>query len=133
MTKQQMTSYLAKALLLLIKTKPFHEITISELVNKSGIARATYYRHFTSKEEVLHSYLKDILNNYKEKYKADITHISRYKNIRRTFEYVYDYKEDLKGLYEANLGQIFLEEINNYIISGTDLTDEEQIKKISFL
>ena len=36
---------LTKALLSLLKKKKLHEITISELCNKAGLSRLSYYRN----------------------------------------------------------------------------------------
>ena len=44
---------LAKTLLELLKDKDFGEISIRELCNRAGVGRASFYRHYRSKEEVL--------------------------------------------------------------------------------
>lgn len=122
----------AQALFILLKNKSLNEITICELVNKAGIARASFYRNFKSKEEVIHFYLKDILNAYKDKYAADLAHIARYENIVKTFKYVLFHRFELECLFEAKLGQILLEEINAYIIIGSGLENEKSILKYPF-
>ena len=43
---------LTQALFELMNRKPFSEITVTELVNHAGVGRATYYRNYTSKEEI---------------------------------------------------------------------------------
>lgn len=48
---------LAITLFDLIKTKEFSDISISELVNKAGVGRASFYRKYTSKEDVLSQYI----------------------------------------------------------------------------
>ena len=44
---------LQKALVELMGEKPFDKITISELVLKSGVSRQSFYRNYSSKEEIL--------------------------------------------------------------------------------
>lgn len=123
---------IAKALFLLLKEKSLTDITIKELVIKAGVARASFYRNFKTKEAVIQFYLNQILNDYKAKYKADLAHIARYENILRTFKYILDYRLELESLFQANLGQMFLNAINEYIITGTDLKFEKQLNKYPF-
>jgi len=44
---------IARALTKLMEKKNFSDITVTEIVQTAGVARASYYRNFTSKEEVL--------------------------------------------------------------------------------
>lgn len=43
----------------LLKTKPFKEITILDIVKKAGVSRSAFYRNYQSKEEVLQSIVHD--------------------------------------------------------------------------
>ena len=40
-------------------------ITVSELTNEAGVSRMTYYRNYSSKDEILQSYLADIIESYR--------------------------------------------------------------------
>ena len=44
---------LQEALLSLIETKPFDRITVDDIVDKAGIGRSTFYRHFETKEALI--------------------------------------------------------------------------------
>lgn len=57
-----------EALFILMEKKPFSSITVTELINKAGVARATYYRNFNSKEDILRKYIHNILNEFKNEY-----------------------------------------------------------------
>lgn len=43
----------------LIEEKPFEEISVAELCNRAMIRRATFYRHFSNKEEYLAFYIRN--------------------------------------------------------------------------
>jgi AcrR family transcriptional regulator len=43
----------------LMNTKPFHEITIMDIVKKAGVSRSAFYRNYNSKQEVLQSIVHD--------------------------------------------------------------------------
>lgn len=51
------TETLGKALLELMKTKPIEKINADELTQLAGVGRASYFRNFRSKEEILTSYI----------------------------------------------------------------------------
>ena len=57
MGNEEMNRYvraqLLQALIDLVQKKPFSEITVSELAQRAGVARATFYRNYRVKEDVL--------------------------------------------------------------------------------
>lgn len=57
---------LADGLLSLLEQKPFREITIKELCAHSDIARRTFYRHFSSVEDVMAYVVSHIIENFKK-------------------------------------------------------------------
>ena len=57
---------LADGLLSLLTQKPFREITIKELCAHSDIARRTFYRHFSSVEDVMAYMVSHIIEKFKE-------------------------------------------------------------------
>ena len=51
------TKALGEALIELMKTEAIEKITVDELTGKAGIGRATYFRNFNGKEDILTSYI----------------------------------------------------------------------------
>lgn len=49
------------ALILLMKEKPFQKITIQEIIRRAGVGRSSYYRNYTTKEEILESRLDSLI------------------------------------------------------------------------
>lgn len=54
------------ALLELMKKKAFCDITITEIVQKAGVSRVSYYRNYYLKEDVLFSAMDKIASQWKE-------------------------------------------------------------------
>ena len=48
---------LTEALFILMRKKPFEEITITEISKLAGVSRISFYRNFDSKEDVLVKYI----------------------------------------------------------------------------
>lgn len=49
---------ISEALLRLLKTTPYTEITVQELADCAGVSRMAFYRNFDSKDEVIRYYLE---------------------------------------------------------------------------
>lgn len=121
------------ALLKLIYTKPLSAITISELCEKAGVSRMSFYRNYESKEEIFKKRLEEIFEEYRKdsdiQYRKDSESghergASAYKDIgifydekhmTHYLEYLLKYKEFMKGLVYCGFGNIFLEMINDYM------------------
>ena len=54
-------SWILEALMLLMEKGPYGKITVSDIISKAGIARQTFYRSYTDKDEVLMDYLRSSL------------------------------------------------------------------------
>ena len=50
---RQVKLKIARALTKLMDTKAFSDISVTDIITTAGVARASYYRNFHSKEEVL--------------------------------------------------------------------------------
>lgn len=94
---------IADATLDLMKRKPFEKITVDEISKTAGIGRATYFRHFSSKQDVL-TYkivraweVKSEERNMKERNRFDIA------NAKDFFEINYGLKDMLSAIYSAGL------------------------------
>ena len=51
---------IATALIELMKTKDYSSITITEIAKKSGMSRMTYYRNYSSKDDILVQYINSV-------------------------------------------------------------------------
>ncbi|MDR0685515.1 MAG: TetR/AcrR family transcriptional regulator [Spirochaetaceae bacterium] len=50
---QRTKGWIFEALMILMDEKPYDKITVSDIVEKAGIARQTFYRNFKDKNEVI--------------------------------------------------------------------------------
>lgn len=55
---------LTQALLLLMQSQPFAQINITQIVEKAGVSRVSFYRNFQSKDDVLLSYLNELAGEW---------------------------------------------------------------------
>lgn len=57
---------ITSALLRLITQRPLNEITITDIAKEAGVGRASFYRNFNSKEDILNQYLHRMLSDWYE-------------------------------------------------------------------
>ena len=60
--------WLIDALFQLMKKQPFQKISITEITDKAGVSRLTYYRNFTSKEEMILAYFDQEFDEFFKQY-----------------------------------------------------------------
>lgn len=56
--------HLTGAMFELLEEKNFAQISISELCDRAGVGRTSFYRNFTGKEDIVRRYLKTILSRW---------------------------------------------------------------------
>lgn len=100
---------IGRALTKLMDTKPFSDISVTEIVETAGVARASYYRNFNSKEEILIKSTDEVMETYKEKMAAFNGEIFGYDAILLIFRYFKTYKKFILSVYKAGLAYIYLE------------------------
>ena len=55
-------SWIFEAVMLLMDEKPYSKITVSDITEKAGIARQTFYYNYTDKDDVVFEYLTNTFN-----------------------------------------------------------------------
>lgn len=61
---KQSKSWMENALIELMKTYKYEEITIQQLTDQAGLSRRTFYRNYSSKDEILEDCFKKIWSEY---------------------------------------------------------------------
>jgi len=102
------------ALLHLMKQYPYQDITVKQIVYEAGIAHKTFYRNFSSKNDVLDAYINCIMNDY-------VNQLKELKNCKMPdildviFSFYQEYQAVLLLLYNNNLSHLLLNKWNTFI------------------
>ena len=64
MTSSEIDQKITDALFELIEEKDYESISITEIVNKAGLSRVTYYRHFKNKEDIVLRFFEITKNRF---------------------------------------------------------------------
>lgn len=112
---------ITEALFALMHHKPFADITVTEIIQEAGVARASYYRNYDSKEDVLAKLVEEVLFRFRDEADYDLTEYFTYGNVLRSFQYFALYGEYVLDLYESGFGAGLLEGLNEFheAVAGT--------------
>ena len=55
-------SWIFDAIMLLIDEKPYNKISVSDICEKAGVARPTFYRNYDDKDDVLFEHLSNVFS-----------------------------------------------------------------------
>ena len=103
---------LSEALFALLAEKSLSEITVSALIEKAGVARASFYRNFESLESVLHYSLDRIIEQYIEECPSELVDYSDVDYLTWKFSFYQRYADKLLALKGAGLGDLILSATN---------------------
>lgn len=114
--KERSRLWIIEALFLLMKEKSFQDITITEITDKAGVSRLTYYRNFSSKEDIILKYydymFEDFLLMFDDMNKEEL---DLEKLIIMSFERFEENKDQARLLIRDDLIHLLLAPFSNYI------------------
>lgn len=103
------------ALVSLLASKKLSDISVTDIVERAGVARASYYRNFSSKEDVLAEAGRFIIDDFRR----SISHVEGgcrgYEGILFAFRYFASYREPLLRLHRAGFTGIYEDLFRTYV------------------
>ncbi len=106
---------IGRALFSLIREKNYSDITVSDIIAKSGVARASYYRNYYSKDEIIIEETENVKGDYQKRLtKAGYRHDS-YEGILLAFRYFKAYRRHILCVYKAGMGSIYQKLLDEYL------------------
>ncbi len=105
---------ITEALFALMDEKSLADITVSEIVRKAGVARASFYRNYTSKEDVLVKLIRGILEKFRGDMDLTKDTIYTYENVLLSFQYFEEYRSYVLDLRKTGFISVLMEEMNSF-------------------
>ena len=115
MTYNQYTKkYIVDAFAILLENKNFSDITVKEIVDKAGVGRATFYRNFQDKEDVLRYKFQEIGRGFDvDKTKESISKEYLYYAIAKMLCLLKENKNLMRNLFRSNVEYIYFNFLND--------------------
>lgn len=105
---------IVRALFSLMQEKSLADIRITELVNRAGVARASFYRNYCSREDVLVTLIRDVLDEFSGQMDLSRGSFYTYENLLLSFRFFKKYQEYVLNLYKSGFVSVLLEELNQF-------------------
>lgn len=110
---QRTRKWVVEALLLLLEKQSYEEINITDITNKAGIARQTFYRNYKSKDDIIITYLDDMFEEFKSM-PMEQTNSSRSASYISPFRLFMEHREALIKLKNAGLDFLIFNQLWSY-------------------
>lgn len=120
---------ITEALLELLHQKSISEITITEIISKANVARASFYRNYKSKDDVLMTLVDDILEDFRDKAEYDLADCYTLHHVIRCFQYFKRFRRYVLDLYKFGYGVGLLEKLNAFHEDNAKTVTMNQIEK----
>lgn len=112
MNNQEKNTYVRSrilaALLKMMQEQPFADISISALVSTAQVGRASFYRNFTDKEDVLRQENDRLTAQWKQSYEAE-EHAAPNELLISLLDFYKEHSDFCLALYQAGLSDIVLQ------------------------
>ena len=131
--KQELNAFIKScitdALIQLMQKKPFEEISVTELTQTAGVGRASFYRNFKSKQDVLAQHLSDLLVEWGKDFEAKGD--KDYFN-ESLFRHFYKHRDVYLLLYQQGLSNLIYDSIRQAFKFDESSNNVERYVKSTF-
>ena len=132
MNNEQKNSYVKKqitaALSDLLKEKSITDISISELTQRAQIGRASFYRNYQTKEDILREESDRLIKEWGHRYETN-PESSPETLFPSLFDFYREHKEFYTILYQAGMASVMLETILDTIQITNEMANLEAYLK----
>ena len=111
------SEYITISLFELMKVKPYNDISITEITDKANVNRVSFYRNFTSKEDIIDKWIKSTTQNFLSKSDISYQKDSTLDYFTKLFTHLENYKIEAMLIYKANLFNLLKNEFDNNLIN----------------
>ena len=109
--------YITNSLFELMKVKPYNDISITEITDKANVNRVSFYRNFTSKEDIIDKWIKSTTQNFLSKSDISYQKDSTIDYFTKLFTHLEKYKTEALLIYKANLFNLLKNEFDTNLIN----------------
>ena len=109
--------YITNSLFELMKVKAYNDISITEITDKAKVNRVSFYRNFTSKEDIIDKWIKSTTKNFLSKSDISYQKDSTLDYFTKLFTHLEKYKTEAMLIYKANLFNLLKDEFDSNLIN----------------
>ena len=111
--------FIITAFIQLLENTDYEELSVTQIAKKAGVGRATFYRHFKNKEDIL----KEYFNQQKEKFISDNIYKPRAKedfkeNCLKAFTNLKNHKAFMQSIIKSHLEYLYRDFVNSEFVKN---------------
>lgn len=113
---QKVKKQIEDALFTLLNSNSFSDITVTDIVRTAGVARASYYRNFDSKKEIIESYMENQRHDVASliTFSESLSDIFNEKKLVTALQHYLHQKDRLLLLYDNGFGTFLQDDMNRF-------------------
>lgn len=116
-SEKYVDKYITQALFSLMKKKNYGSISITEITNKAGVGRNSFYRNFNSKEDIIEKWIQNITNDFLNTSNISLKNDSNKTYFIKLFSHLVKYKDEAILISNANLTHLLKNEFENRLLA----------------
>lgn len=128
--KKSLRKNVMEALLLLIKTKSFDLISITDICKRAGVSRTGFYSNYKTKSDVLEEIFRELINDFNNEVGVLQHSYNDLNYYIKVFDFADKNSEKYKTLMDCNFEGKYLEIVNSIVINHEGLTENDKIRRI---
>lgn len=105
---QRTRHLLREALMSLILEKGYDSITVQDITERANVGRATFYLHFTDKDDLLFSGMRDIYDKLVQLYKSQTPEEVISRSLHADFQHIAQYQDFYREMFSERGSLVFL-------------------------
>lgn len=116
---RQTRMHIGDTIVSLMNHKELSKITVSEIAQKAGISRMTFYHYYETKENVLTDYLAEMISSFIEarEEKGINKRLHSFEHLNFALIFFSDYKQFMLQLYNNGCYHILIQGVNEFLYS----------------
>ena len=116
-SEKYVDKYIIEALFSLMKKKNYNNISITEICEKAGTGRMSFYRNFNSKEDIIRQWITNTTNTFLKESDINYKNDSTKDYFIKLFTHLEKYKTEAMLIYKANLFNLLKNEFDDKLIN----------------
>ncbi len=109
--------YITDALLLMMKKVPYNDISITSLCEKAGVTRMSFYRNFSTKEDVLKAWIRSVTESFLNDSGISYRNDSSEQYFTKLFTHLKNHKDICLAIYDAGLIYLIKDEFDSVFLT----------------
>ena len=115
--EKNVDEYIIESLFNLMKKTKYTNISITEITEKAGVSRVSFYRNFDSKEDIIKKWISNTTDNFLNNSNISYENDSSKDYFIKLFTHLEKHKDKTTLIYNANLSYLLKNEFDNKLLT----------------